>query len=397
MFGASSLADGKVKIMNRGMALSVTVSVLALHCQAYNRADYARFRDAGAPIADRVVAVIDGNAADAPPDAQLSMCGSTELDGGAGCTLSVRPDRPAGLPNIRAVGTKILAAHSIRFGPGGEWRTIGIDRDGLCTLAGAGPASCMSAAGAVGDGENGRDNSFSGSIAVTPTGTRVFDEARLNRELINGQVNFALRITDFGGENDSSINVDWLPIINGHRTTPPGPNGTREPVWDGTDRWAVDRRVAYQADRMTPVLTTNEGYTTCGNFVFGYPIGGGLRINSNNVVANVRLSNLVAVGRFSADEKLTMDISGVWLQANIFSDLRTFGVCPPPSTPLDVWTRLNQGIPTALDLLGSGNVSPNTPCNAMSVAFRVEFWPIQLDPDADSPATNADPCRDGGV
>jgi hypothetical protein len=301
------------------------------------------------------------------------------------------------LRNVPGSGVRIYAAHSLRFGPGGEWRTIGIDRDQLCTVGGVGPSSCQSGLIPVGDGDNGRDNTFSSIIGISAVVTRSFDEARINRGLLKGNGNFILRIADFGGDNDSSINVDWLPVVNGHRTTPPGPDGSREPVWDGNDRWSIDRRAAYQADRMTPVLTTNEAYTTCGQFVIAFQNGGGIRLTTNDVVATIHISNIVAVGRFSADNKLTLDVSGVWAQSNILSDLRFFGVCPPPLSSVSDWTRLQQAIGAALDILGSGNISPNTPCNAMSVSFRVEFWPVQLDPDVDVPGTDNDPCLDAGV
>lgn len=361
------------------------------HCQAFNRAEYARLRDGGS-----VNTGDDAGETSVPRSEGGVICGSPWLDGGPGCTLAVPPPSPPSTPNVPGTGTRIYAAHSIRFGPGGEWRTIGIDRDGVCTAGGVGPVSCMSGLIPVADGDYGRDNTFSSVIGISAVVTRSFDEARLNRGLIKGNGNFALRIQDFGGDNDGYISVQWLPLANGHRTTPPGPDGSLEPVWDGHDRWAIDRRAAYQADGTTPLLT-GEAYTTCGQFVMNFPMGGGIRINNNDTIATLHITNMVGVGRFTADNKLILDLSGVWARDTILSDLRGFGVCPPPQTSITDWTRLQQAIGASLDILGTLRSAPNTPCNAMSIAFRAEFWPIELDPDADIPANNNDPCADAGV
>jgi hypothetical protein len=316
---------------------------------------------------------------------------------GGGCTLAVIPSLPAGLPN-RAGPARVYAARRVTMGAGGEWASIGFDRDGICTVAGPGAmSSCRPALAPIADGTNGRDNTFGaviGSVGILGTS---FDEMRLNRSIGEGNGTLGLRLRDYGGADDGAITVEVLPLVDGHA------NGSARtpPTWDGRDQGSVDRNLAYGADRTTPRITTSEGFSSCGTIVMPFANTAPLYFANDVSRSQLTLTDMRIVGTIDASGNLTTsDLSAVWARTQVFEDLRSFGACQELLSPGD-WTTLQLGVTAALDLLATGGVNPNAECSAMSMAFRIEWVPIIVEGDVSPPPpVVTDPCtvnRDAGT
>ncbi len=355
--------------------------------------------DGGSPGIDRPNPIV---ALDVPigafdvPDPQpfdggpAGECASTTRVIDRSCTVAVIPTRPAGLQNQPSAAARSYAARSIQFGPGGEWRRIGVDRDGLCTVGGVGPSSCRSGLIDVGDGDQGRDNTFSSVLGLSSILTTQLSEARLNRGINAGNATFGIRIVDLSPipslarANDAIFGLAWVPLVNGVRSGPAGPNGAMTPEWDGRDRWFINAPNAYNPDR-TVAINSDRAFASCGQLVASFAGLSRLHfISDQREPSELRLTNMSVVGHFNADDTLTLDVTGVITQADLLQTIYSFNACPPPRSSAMDWTRLTQALNAGLDVLASGEVSPATPCNAMSIAFRIELVPVQIAGDVNN-------------
>ncbi|MDP3277679.1 MAG: hypothetical protein Q8Q09_21025 [Deltaproteobacteria bacterium] len=375
--------------IQRGMATALATLTALVGCQAFDRAEFRRLSggsdarsdtgDASLPMRDIVEPPNDGNVA----------CAPTTIVQSPTCTLAVVPDLPSGLRNVAGSTTRVFAARGIAFGASGAWRRTGFDRDGLCSAPMSGPTPCRSAL-VLGDGDEGRDNTLAAVIGQAGVIGSAFDETRLNAGIARGNSTVGLRISDYGGINDGAVRVEWLVLTEGH-----GAAGRSAPLrFDGTDAWSVDRDTTYQADLRTPRISTGEAFASCGTLVVPFANSGAFLFPADGTRPKLTLTDTRLVGSITADGTITnIDLSSIWTRANIYDDMRSFGVCPELAAPQD-WFLLQAGVEAALDILGSGRANPAASCDAMTAAFRLTLVPIRVEGEVPSPPiTIPDPCR----
>jgi|LNFM01.1.fsa_nt_gb hypothetical protein len=377
----------------RSLSSFAPIALVLCGCQSFDRAEFAR-------LSGRTDARVDSSSTDARADARPADGGSAECaqqtrSPSPGCTLSVIPTVPMGLRNSvdNARPVRVFAARAINFGSGGAWQSIGFDRDGLCsTISNPMDVPCRSSLPQI-DGMNGRDNTFGSVItSITAFGT-TFDETRLNRSIMRGTGTIGLRLRDFGGRDDGSITADLIPLVDGH---PPG-RAADPPAWDGRDEWSINRGIAYGLDGTTARITTSDAFTSCGTFVAPFPNTSPIYFNNDLTRSQLTLTDIRLVGSFDASNNLpAIDLSALWVRAQIFEDLRSFGACRGLLSERD-YLLLTTGVEAALDLPASGIPNPEAACSAMSIGFRIELAPVTIAGDApDPPPIVRDLCADAG-
>lgn len=384
----------------------LVLSVLGASVSACLQSASGRGGDVDASVAVDIPSVIIGSdgIGPNPEDVPSTMgCATGERVIDRTCTVSGLPTLPAGARDEPSAAARSYAARSIQFGASGAWRTIGIDQDNTCSVGGAGPVSCMSGITPVGDGDNGRDNTLASIIGISRGLTARFDDARLSAGFTAGVATIGLRITDMSMRDDAAFNVEVLELVNGVNGLPPEPGAPTTPRWDGQDRWQIHGPNSIGPDRAA-YIQTRTAFSSCGQFVarFDNPNAPALNnthrinfISATREPAELRIANMTMVGRIQADGRLILDVSGVIPRPVMLSTLYSFGVCPPPATPAGEWMRLNQALSAGYDLLASGTSNPNAPCDSMSIAFRLEFVPVQTVGTVDSVPTSPFLCPMG--
>jgi hypothetical protein len=360
-------------------------------CRAFDREQYRALLD-GAVASDVAEAELD--AADA---SVTGGCLAPAERDEAGCTLASVPRPLASLSDQPGNGTTYgLALSRIEIGPGsfGDWRRIGFDRDGRCSVLGASETS-FSCRGMqpVLDGEDGRDNAFGAVIATSLFVSDVLRDATVNETLATGRLTHGLRITEWSGGDDGRVAVEWLSLVDGRAPSGAGPLG-----WDGRDVWRVEPSLSLTDDRSGPRTVADRASFACGVFSFG--VAGALQITlpSRDRTRILQLRNVVVAGALSPDRGGTLDLSGVWHRDELLSAMPWFDACPPTGgDPSDYQARM-MALLRALDLREPPSADRTANCNAASVAMRLTFVPARIDGVAPQPIVLRSACTgDGGA
>ncbi len=363
----------------------LTLLVLGTGCRALNRDRYRELLEANAPV--------DGGSESGTPCTPDTDGGVTE----SGCHLYTVPPRPSTPTDLAPdAGARVFAARRIIFGFGATnvWHTLGFDRDGFCTNPTTLPAQgCRPAAGVqpAEDGEGGRDDSFATQIGAL-FATQSFNEADANQSINAGTGTLGARVTSLGGADDPSVIVEWFPMRHGRAM-----DGTSTLRWDGTDLWAIDARLAYNPSSPgVALIRSTTGYTSCGTLVARLPSRMPIRFAGTRRATRLTLSGGLIGGPIDpAGASLgPLDFSAYWPVVDAQFDMGAFGLCPPTGDAgaSPQWEFTSQVLVGSADMLSTGESSPAVDCDAISVAFRVEFGPITLGPDEMSPVVPDDLC-----
>ena len=375
-------------------AFGLLVAGACVDCRALDRDRYHALLEAGHP--ESAVSDALGDATDAPTEG--GACTSS-TDGGtteAGCHLVVPPSRTA---NAQDLGTTapphVFAVHRLTFGftSSDVWHGIGFDRDGYCTNPSSAPTQgCRPIGGGttVEDGTGGRDDSFATGIGSL-LATFSFNEPSANASIAMGVSTLGARIRSLGGPDDAEVVIEWFPLMHGFAA-----DGTSMPQWDGRDTWAIDARLAY--DPAVPgaiLIRSTTGYTACGTLVARLPSRVPFRFAGTVRLVKLTLSGGVIAGPIDplGHSLGPIDLSAAWAVNDAAVDFGLLGICPPTDGgSSQSWNLANQLLRGSADLLSTGESSPAVECDAISVAFRVEFTEIGLRADEMSPTTPETLC-----
>ncbi len=406
---ADEAVDGRSHIAHRKryhdrVTLRVATLLFGLQllaCRALDRDRYYGIVDAS-EAGDRVTPPAD--ASDVRP---MTGCGTMDSGADAGCDPIRIPARPAALGDTDG-GVRTLTFVARRLTLGFEsrsvWGTIGFDRDGVCTdplRPSPATQACRpadSTAPAVEDGERGRDNAIAARMGPIFAAAG-FGEADVNDNIEQGDGSMAARISFYGGSNDARVRVEWIPVRHGHVTGMP----TIPPRWDGRDTWHADSTLAWEPSMVGVArIRSDAAFVTCGTLVAPIPSRVPIRLNGRRTPTRLMITGGHFVGAISADGSSLgpLDFSGWWPVSDALVDISFLGLCPPP--PIDrtmAWFLVQRSLEGAADMLTTGDVSPTTPCDALSFAFRSIWVPIVLGPDEASaplPDNACDILPDGG-
>lgn len=319
--------------------------------------------------------------------------------------------RPPERPSQAAQGTPrklAFAARKFYFGaiePGtGEpnpdaWRRIGFDLDGRATSA-SGGNTCQNPIGdpsLMQDGEEGRDNNwgaqlipafggFGGTVESTEEGT--------NRSIEVGGPTLVVTLSDLHeGPDDSSVQLGL------YVSAPMEPEAT--PVWNGSTSWPIDARTV-EPGSMVPKMRFAKGYMN-GNTVvsgdFGAPADAPFLMPFDPSIGVLALSPLTFTLTLELDDAHTRvrsstlsmvlrigDMVGALHYYAVKFGALTCGGLGLLDSMLRPYADLRADAPDFQD--------PTRDCDAMSVAFELDWEPVALPLPMDLvvPLASDNPC-----
>lgn len=320
-----------------------------------------------------------------------------------GCFSAGMPkdgDRPAPVADTTSLPPIYLAIANMRIGalnPKGEldpnaWQDVGFDLDGTCTGS---PTcsqdeptpSCRAATVAVPtDGSYCRDNTF-GKLEYQATtikelgGKYGLSDDAFNCALCIGAYNFIIRVSDYNGKpDDDHVRVDMYPSP-GLESVLPWDCASGD--WKNHPCFQQDMPFTVRQDSVAEArggpelpnakLFDADAYVRQGYLVFKLPADTLFWFPGKKAPVTaypLRLQQGIVTG------KIARAANGVWSvtdgiiagrakKDDIIKGFRLIGFCEADSN----YALMSTFVSNNLDMLGSGDVDPNKPCDAMSVGL----------------------------
>jgi hypothetical protein len=347
------------------------------------------------------------------------------------CNHATFPGRPAtdDASNTGMPVTIVAAMQSIDLGvaadggpiPTGPFPNLGWDLDGYCTCPG--PPSCMQAQLPLNcDDDAGRDHT--GLELFRKLGvTAQAGNAAANQAMKTGQYGLVVQIAGYNSQpNDPQVSVS-LYASGGVLGT--GDGGTVQVNHDGNDKWSIDPRYVNGGPSIvgtdcagnpacSPLYIDDSAYVANGVLVAQFPeipITFGGRANLGGAVMD--LTQAILVGKLTPFSFSTGgssyaiengSISGRWGSSKLLSNMATI---PDPTQdsgaflcgPDTAYQLLKTYICSLQDIPSNPgfDISRNSPCDAISMAFGFSAEPARLGVVAPQPPTPAGCVPDGGA
>lgn len=302
---------------------------------------------------------------------------------------------------------------------GSEWENIGLDLDGICTVAGNLVGECVSGGPIQRDGRDGIDNVFGSDLyplvaAAVPgleaTARAAQDEGwglpilyvrGWNGTPDDPRVDVAIFAAVFSTSVDGAT-PDVPPDVTirsptDYELASGGP--VPLPVWDGND-WTWVRDDAFVADDFDrPVLRDDNAYVSGGSLVARLPSRVDIIFPTDNVGVLVRVSDATAIAVMNPDG-ISLDavtVAGRWSITDLLTTAENIGICRG--------TGQYEILQAQLDRIGDLRSMPpmpgdeGLPCNAVSVGVTFTGTRLRVVPDGLTPGLPlVDLCAlDGGV
>lgn len=346
-----------------------------------------------------------------PIDLDAGMVIPGTDSGSAACPLRRPPPRPSGMDDGRDIGEVVWALKEPRLRQDGEaWRTIGFDRDGLCTLPGTMPEhECIppeDTASIEVDGDNGIDNSFGHNIwpilqAAEPTLEMVAVSAQED-----GTGNIIVKVLGWNGErNDPRVTVHVSTSVDAAPRTGDTPPevmldggdvvvvGSGEmlppPMWE--DDWFWVRSDAYlMNDLDEPKVQDTNAYVANNTIVFTLTDRTPIYFQGVEQSLQVLVTNAVVAATITngGEELQPVEVSGRWSRLDILSTAEQLGVCPGTAQYIIIQNALARSLDIR-SMVGSGG--PGVECDALSIGITFHGYRATIADTIDSP-TFPDPC-----
>ncbi len=384
--------------------------------------------------------VYDESLLGAPADASTSSSGTLPSGRGVGywsgnndngCPSVKRPtlaDKPR-TSSPGDVGPIVVGLRQIDLGStnpldGGPadnaWKSLGFDIDGLCTGASktcgkSDEPACAPLQGQLPiDGEYCRDNSF-GNLATTLTYasslTSQFGFGSLDCALCSGALNFLVRVQGYNGQaDDDAIEVDFFPAV-GLETPLPVDCSARfsdSSCFRPFMPWNIDRKVVTGASpgSSPSTLRSSAAFVRDGTVVIFLPDAFPIYFPGDDTIIRafpITVHQGFITGKLAKqpDDTWRVDdgmIGGSTLLTEVLSSLEQIGLCKGDTN----YTVAEGVIQNVADLLGSGTIDKNAPCDAVSVGIGFVAQQATLGKAVEAPvrdycgAGRADAGKDSG-
>lgn len=299
------------------------------------------------------------------------------------------------------VGALMFAIRTMRLGsrnPKGEldpaaWQGIGFDLDGLCTQSptcptvGEPPLSCKPTSAAIpADGTYCRDNNFGNLEYLITTNADIQARFRLsdptfNCSICQGAYNMLFRVSGYNGlPDDSAVRVDIYPSPGlDELKTVDCTQDTWDTTacWDQSDPWQVQTNYVpsgISGDKIgdstlyDPSAFVRGGYVIASlpaNTEFWFPGTRGVAqafplILQGGIVTGALKKD--SHGQWTIEDGM---IAGRLKSTDAISAFQKIGMCK--DDPLFMGAQLYAK--TSADVLSSGDVVPESPCDAVSVGL----------------------------
>jgi hypothetical protein len=347
-----------------------------------------------------------------PGDASVAPVGPGDGVGwwsggeGQGCFSAGVPkasDRPApsqggtDLPPLAFAITRMRLGATDKQGQPNKdaWQDIGFDLDGMCTGS---PTcdptltqnSCKPASIATPyDGDYCRDNTF-GRLQVMAQdikeigGKYGLSEDAFNCALCTGAYNFIFRISGYNGEaNDDSVRVDLYPspgLENPYPWDCSQPDWTAHPCFRSDDAFTIEDDSMpnpapgpdlAEAKLYDPSAFVRDGYIVAQlpeSALFWFP-----GTNALAVAFPITIKRGLVAGKIGKAQDGTWQITdgtiaGASTAQDIIHGFRLIGFCDADPN----YQTMVSFLTSNLDILSTGQNSPDTPCDALSLGIEFE-------------------------
>ncbi len=370
--------------------LAIALSCAITGCQAFSREQFERYQSArDVPTAG----VTDVQETDVSTPGGECLVRTIPPD--AACTLAVFPAIPSTTVDAPSNGrTYMFAVKSMGLAAGsfGNWEVNGFDLDNTCTNTSMPPAqvSCANA-NIVGDGLNGRDNAFGSGFGIALYIADYFREPIVNSSILAARITFGVKITEWGGLDDSAITVELVTLVQGRP-----PMGSAELTWDGRDTWDIERTYSTGPGGVGLNRSATAG-AACGWMVakFDGPIR--FYVPHRQSIRRFSVRNLRLAGPLVAEQGGTLQLAATTTIVDLTADMDWMGICANDPSLADTRRDLLIGATRGLDILQNLSVNPAVPCNASSLGVRLDLVPVVIGSTTDSALARYEPCpRDGG-
>jgi hypothetical protein len=336
-------------------------------------------------------------------------------------------DRPSKSDPGGDVGVLLFGIRTMRLGSrnsNGEldknaWQEIGFDLDGVCTLAptcpvtGEPPISCRPQGNQIPqDGVQCRDNTFGRleyMVETTPEfGAKYrLGEPAFNCSICQGAYNILFRVEGYNGQaNDTSVRVDIYPSPG--LTQPKSGVDCSGETWDKSSCWTRDdvwtAQQSYvksgqagpdigESSLYDPGAFVREGFVVAAlpeNTVFWFPS----TTASGRSFPMILQKGIVSGRLLKADAGWTISdgmISGRMIWTDALDGFRKLGLCEGDP----IFEAARMFAKTSVDLISTGAVLADTPCDAISVGIAFVADEAQVGPLVEVPELV--PCAEAGV
>jgi hypothetical protein len=317
---------------------------------------------------------------------------------------------PSGPPTKKSFGARRFFFGAVDPETGqrdpNAWRKIGFDIDGVDTsealAASDAPGTCRPPPNpelfaVLTDGEDGRDNNFGGQLLklfASFSGSLEGVEEGANESITSGSPTLVVTLSDLAeGPNDPEVQVGLM------FSAPGGP-----PMWNGVDRFGIDSR-AVRPKSLTPNMLFTKGYMTENVVVTGDfnapseatflmpfdPLIGAVILRPRTFTLTLELDETHEAVR-SSTLSMVLTIADVAEALSYYAHVFAGFACDADPTLLywilGDYADLSAARPEFLDATGT------TACDALSVAFRVDWSPVRNPVLTDVKDVNPDkdPC-----
>lgn len=354
-------------------------------------------------------------------------------DDGQGCFTAGVPkasDRPAPSPGGADLPPLVFAITHMRLGASDKtgqpdkdaWQNIGFDLDGYCTGSptcdatrtqnGCKPASIATPY----DGNDCRDNTFGRLQVMTQDIKEIGGKYGLNEEAFNcalctGAYNFIFKISEYDGQpNDDSVRVDLYPSP-GLET--PYPWDCSQPDWTSHPCFRSDDVFTIADDSMPnpapgPALAdaklfdanafVRDGYIVMqlpDDALFWFPGTNALAVAFPITIKRGLVAGKIGKGQDGTWQITDGTIAGASTATDLLEGFRLIGFCESDPN----FATAESFLTSNLDILSTGQNSPDTPCDALSLGIQFEARQATVGPLAKVEPLQecVSPKGDGGV
>jgi len=298
-------------------------------------------------------------------------------DAGSSCMPRTPPERPMPVPTPGDMEL-LFALRDVRLEQGGDWRAIGYDLDGLCSVDPSPQVECHppdEMNGLATDGTDGIDNAAGDNVFPFTLVLLGDLEAPVRQDEEMGRGVILLRLRGYNGEpDDDRVNVAIAMAAFGSPALPSGdppelpPDGSAPPppAWDGTDYWWGETAAFLGGDIEMPLVDDSSAYVSGSTLVVHPPDRSPLVFTAAGFSFELKLAGAVITAQITdGGTRLSpVTVAGRWRLLDIRETFPSFGLCPSSVNA----GRMSRLLDQSADVRAG---APGATCDAISVGIEL--------------------------